>query len=79
MRLAAGLSAIPGVSLVAPVEANLLFVTLASALIDALAAANIRFARRGDTLIRLVTRFDSRDEDIDFLLGVLRDHRLLPH
>ncbi len=79
MRLAAGLSAIPGVSLVAPVEANLLFVTLPSALIDALAAANIRFARRGDTLIRLVTRFDNRDEDIDFLLGVVRDHRLLPH
>jgi threonine aldolase len=78
MRLAAGLSAIPGISLLAPIEANLLFVTLPSVLIDALAAANIRFARRGDTLIRLVTRFDSRDEDIDFLLGILRDHRSVP-
>ncbi len=72
-RLAEGLVALPGVELIAPVEANLLFVTLPPQAIDRLAAEGVSFARRGRTQIRLVTRFDGVEADIDRLLSILRD------
>src|SRR5262249_33215114 len=56
-KLGRELVAIPGVRLIAPVEANLLFVALPEPAIEALAAAGVRFARRGPGVIRLVTRF----------------------
>ncbi len=71
-RLAQAVAQLPGVSLVAPVEANLLFLEMPPAMIAALQEAGIRFARRSETMIRLVTRFDGRDEDIDRFIAVAR-------
>ena len=75
-RLASGLERLPGVRLIAPVEANELFVVLPEPVIDALAAEKFLFHRRGGGLIRLVCRFDGTDGEVDALLGALK--RLLP-
>ena len=71
-RLAQAMVAVPGVSLLAPVEANLVFLSMPPAMIDAMLAAGVRVARRSDSVIRLVTRFDGREEDIDRLIDVAR-------
>jgi threonine aldolase len=67
-RMADALAAMPGVSLVAPVEANLLFVSLPAPVIDDLVAAGVRLGRRGGNVVRLVTRFDGTDEEVDRLI-----------
>jgi threonine aldolase len=71
-RLAQAVAQLPGVSLIAPVEANLLFLSMPPAMIDALLAAGVRVGRRSETVIRLVTRFDGRDEDIDRFIEIAR-------
>jgi threonine aldolase len=71
-RLARGVVGLPGVELVAPVEANLVFLRVAPPTIAALQAAGVLFARRGDTVIRLVTRFDGQEAEVDRLLAILR-------
>jgi threonine aldolase len=71
-RLAAGLNQIAGVGLAAPVEANLLFVTLPAAAIPRLAAEGVLFRQREETMIRLVTRFDGTEAEVDQLLGIVR-------
>jgi len=70
-KLGRELAAIPGVQLVAPVEANLLFVAMPEGAIEALAAAGMRFARRGG-VIRLVTRFDGTEGEVDQFIALLR-------
>jgi threonine aldolase len=72
LYLAQAMATVPGVTLVAPVEANLVFLTMPPALIEALLAAEIRIGRRSETLVRLVTRFDGREEDIDRLVEIAR-------
>jgi threonine aldolase len=69
-RLADALTVLPGVTLLAPVEANLLFVSMPPAMIEALLAAGIGVGRRSETVIRLVTRFDGQEEDIDRLIEI---------
>jgi threonine aldolase len=71
-QLGRGLAAIPGVSLFAPVEANLVFVALPERVIEALAAAGARFARRRDGVIRLVTRFDGTQAEVEQLIHLVR-------
>ena len=71
-RLARELGAIPGVRLITPVEANLLFVAMPEQTIDALAAAGVRFARRGGGVIRLVTRFDATQAEVDQFIALVR-------
>ena len=71
-RLAQAVAQLPGVSLMAPVEANLLFLSMPPAMIDALLAAGVRVGRRSETVIRLVTRFDGREEDIDRFIEIAR-------
>jgi len=71
-RLGRELAATPGVRLMAPVEANLLFVAMPESTIDALAAAGMRFARRGGGVIRLVTRFDATEDEVDHFIALLR-------
>ena len=66
------LSAIPGVRLIVPVEANLVFVAVAEPAIEALAAAGARFARRRGGVIRLVTRFDGTQTEVDKLVELVR-------
>jgi threonine aldolase len=71
-RLGGGLQAIAGVRLVAPVEANLVFAALPEAAVEALAAAGARFARRGGGVIRLVTRFDGTQAEVDQFIALAR-------
>jgi threonine aldolase len=71
-QLGRELSALPGVRLIAPVEANLVFVAVAEPAIEALAAAGVRFARRRGGVIRLVTRFDGTRGEIDQLIDLVR-------
>jgi threonine aldolase len=74
-RLAEGLSAVPGVSLHHPVEANEIFVEVPEALAAHLEAAGFGFYRwpvPGRCILRLVTAFDSRDDDVDRLVASAR-------
>ncbi len=72
-RIGLGIAALPGARLIAPVEANLLFVALPESAIVSLAAAGVRFGRRRGGIIRLVTRFDGTEEGADRLLDHLRN------
>jgi threonine aldolase len=71
-QLGRGLAAISGVRLIAPVEANLVFVAMPEPAIEALAAAGVRFARRGGGVIRLVTRFDGTKGEVDQFIALVR-------
>jgi len=71
-QLGRELAAMPGVRLIAPVEANLVFVAMPEPAIEALAAAGVRFARRGGGVIRLVTRFDGTKGEVDQLIALVR-------
>ena len=78
-RLAAGLQAVPGASLAAPAQANELFVTLPRPVIDGLARAGALFyswpeTDPATTTIRLVTRHDTADGEVDALVATA--HRL---
>ena len=73
-RIAAGLAGLCGARLLAPVEANEIFLELPGAVIDALAADGILFYRRSDTLARFVCRFDATPAEADALLAALRRH-----
>ncbi len=74
-RLSAGLSALPGATLVHPVEANEVFVCLPEAVITALEVAGFGFHRwppkdrLGSLAIRMVTSFNSLDDDVDALIN----------
>jgi len=72
-RLAAGLEAVPGAALAAPVEANEIFVTLPRAVIEGLARAGVLFYLWPETdaeatTIRLVTRHDTDAGEVDALI-----------
>ncbi|WP_207553633.1 threonine aldolase family protein [Teichococcus deserti] len=71
-QLGHGLARLPGVALLAPVEANIVFATLPPALIDALQAQGFGFYRRGPGEIRLVCRFDQPEEEVAALLQAAR-------
>jgi threonine aldolase len=68
-RIAAELEKQPGVRLVAPVEANEVFVELPTAAMDALEKDGLRFFRRGPRLARFVCRWDTTDAEIRALTG----------
>jgi threonine aldolase len=72
-RLGAGLAALPGVRLVAPVEANLVFINLPVLAINRLAATGLPFARRGQDVIRFVTHFDSTEQEADEVIALVRE------
>jgi threonine aldolase len=71
-RLGRELSALPGVEMVAPVQANLVFLRLPQVAIDKLAEAGARFARRRGGVIRLVTRFDGTQDEVDQMVALTR-------
>lgn len=67
-RLAAGLTALPGVRLRYPVEANEVFVDLPERVSDGLLAAGFEFYPRGeagDRFVRLVTAFSTLEAEVD--------------
>jgi threonine aldolase len=77
-RIAAGLEGLPGLRLVAPVEANEIFLEIPSAVMAALERDGFQFYRRSTTLARFVCRFDLTDAEADALVASLRRHCTLP-
>ncbi len=75
-RIAAGLCELPGAGLLAPVEANEIFLELPSAAMDALESDGFQFYRRSPSLARFVCRFDTTGAEADALVEALR--RRLP-
>jgi threonine aldolase len=73
-RIAAGLRDVPAARLLAPVEANEIFLELPSAAMDALEADGFQFYRRSKSLARFVCRFDSTEAEADALVAVLHRH-----
>ena len=73
-RLEAGLAGLSQARLVAPVQADLVFVELPEPAIAALAAEGFLFHRRSPTRIRLVTHFDGTDEEVEQFLAAARRH-----
>jgi threonine aldolase len=73
-RIAAGLAEIPDARLLAPVEANEIFLDLPGAVMDALEADGFQFYRRSASLARFVCRFDASPAEADALLAALRRH-----
>ena len=71
-RIAAGLAGLPGLKLIAPVEANELFLDVPAGVMDALEADGFQFYRRSATLARFVCRFDVTDAEADALVSALR-------
>ncbi|HAX75371.1 MAG TPA: hypothetical protein DCY88_05970, partial [Cyanobacteria bacterium UBA11372] len=66
-KLADGLNSIPGVNLLHPVEANEIFAELPEAVIQGLYGEGFQFYRwegEGSTIVRLVTAFNTREEDV---------------
>jgi threonine aldolase len=75
-RIAAGIAGIPGVRLIAPVEANEVFLDMPSAALDALEADGFQFYRRSATLGRFVCRFDATEAEADALVAAVRRHAM---
>jgi threonine aldolase len=73
-RIAALVAGIPGAQLIAPVEANEVFLDMPSATVDALEADGFQFYRRSATLGRFVCRFDATEAEADALVAALRRH-----
>ena len=73
-RIAAGIGGLPGLRLVAPVEANEIFLELPSETMDALEQDGFQFYRRSATLARFVCRFDVTEAETDALVASLRRH-----
>ncbi len=73
-RMAAGLAAVPGAELIAPVEANGVFVHLPRRLIDALQARGWRFyVFVGDTGCRFMCAWDTPEAAVDRFCADLRE------
>ncbi|HML11512.1 MAG TPA: beta-eliminating lyase-related protein [Stellaceae bacterium] len=77
-RIAAGIAGTVGLKLVAPVEANEIFLELPGGVMDALEADGFQFYRRSATLARFVCRFDVTDEEADALVASLKRRCALP-
>src|SRR5580765_1658241 len=77
-RIAAGTLDLPGLRLIAPVEANELFLETSSAVLDALEQDGFQFYRRSPTLGRFVCRFDLTDAEADALVAALKRHCAAP-
>jgi threonine aldolase len=74
-RLAEGVQGIEGVSVIHPVEANVVFLRLTAAVVSRLHYGKILFfdwPLFGDDAYRFVTAFDTQDEEIDQFLAVAR-------
>jgi len=77
-RIAAGITGLPGLRLVAPVEANELFLEMPSAVMDALERDGFQFYRRSPTLARFVCRFDVTGGEAGALVAALKHHCAAP-
>jgi threonine aldolase len=73
-RIASGLRNLADARLLAPVEANEIFLGLPSTTMDALEADGFQFYRRSRSLARFVCRFDTTEAEADALVAALRRH-----
>ncbi len=73
-KIAAGLAGVAGTRLVAPVQANLLFIETQPATLDALEREGFLFYRRSRTLGRFVCRYDTTEVEAEALVSALRRH-----
>jgi threonine aldolase len=72
-RLAQALVHVPGVRIIAPVEANIVLVALPRGVNDGLQQRGFAFHRwLSDDTARFVTSFDTRDADIDALVAAVK-------
>lgn len=76
-RLVAGLSTLKGTSLLYPVDANEIFVVLPAHMHDALQEAGAQYHpwpsdRPGERAYRLVTAFDTSQQDVDQFLSIAK-------
>jgi threonine aldolase len=71
-RIVAGLGNMAGIKLLAPVEANELFLELPHGAMDALERDGFQFYRRSPTLARFVCRFDCTNGEAEALVASLR-------
>ena len=77
-RIVAGIAGLPGLRLVAPVEANEIFLEISGAVMDGLEREGFQFYRRSSSLARFVCRFDLTDAEADALVAALRRHCAAP-
>jgi threonine aldolase len=70
--IAAQIESLPGIKIVAPVQANELFVDMAPGALSCLEDDGILFQRRGPCLARFVCRWDTSDADVAALTGSIR-------
>jgi threonine aldolase len=78
-RLTAGLTAVPGIELVHPVEANEIFATFPEAIATALERDGFQFYRWSSDpqlVVRLVTAFDTEEAAVDTLVAAAQRHAL---
>jgi threonine aldolase len=78
-RIAARLRDIRAARLLAPVEANEIFLELPSTTMDALEADGFQFYRRSGSLARFVCRFDTTEAEAEALVAALRRHLVRSH
>src|SRR5215831_7426273 len=71
-RIAAALHDVPAARLLAPIEANEIFLELPEGIMDALERDGFQFYRRSRTLARFVCRFDTTEAEADALAAALR-------
>src|SRR4051794_16692738 len=77
-RIVAGTSGLPGLRLLAPVEANEIFLEIPSAVMDGLEREGFQFYRRSASLARFVCRFDVTEAETDALVAALRRYCAAP-
>jgi threonine aldolase len=73
-RIAAALLDISAARILAPVEANEIFLEVPDGTMDALERDGFQFYRRSRTLARFVCRFDTTEAEADELASALRRH-----
>jgi len=71
-ELAQGIEHIPGARLIAPVQANELFVEMQAQALDQLAESGVLYYRRAPTLARFVCRWDTTQDEVTQLLGLMK-------
>lgn len=76
LAIAKGIEHLDGVKLIAPVQANELFVEVHPKAVDALIADNVLFYRRAPNLFRLVCRWDTTQDEIAQLIALIDQHRI---
>lgn len=70
--LAKAIAKIDGAHVIAPVEANEVFLNMGAAALDQLAARGVLFYRRGPELARLVCRWDTTEQELQQLTAIIQ-------